>query len=52
MKFDNLVKGATAVYCDNQSAFALAKDNVHRPRSKHINIRYHFTREGQENEGM
>ena len=50
MKFGRLVERATTLYCDNQSAIALSKDNVDHPRSKHVDIRYHFTREAQENE--
>ena len=30
---------------DNQSSIALAKNPVHHPRTKHIDIRYHFIRE-------
>ena len=35
----------TMLYCDNQSAIALTKDDVHHQRTKHIDIRYHFIRE-------
>ena len=31
---------------DNQGALALAKNPVHHSRTKHIEIRYHFIREG------
>ena len=44
MKFDRPVKGATTVYCNNQSAiathFALASNNVHHPRNKHVDVRW------------
>ncbi|KAL1223477.1 Retrovirus-related Pol polyprotein from transposon TNT 1-94 [Cardamine amara subsp. amara] len=32
------------VYCDSLSAICLAKDQVHRERTKHIDVRYHFSR--------
>ncbi|GJS23203.1 hypothetical protein Tco_0451835 [Tanacetum coccineum] len=33
------------LYCDNKSAIALCCNNVQHPRSKHIDIRYHFIKE-------
>ena len=33
------------LYCDNQSAIAVAKDDQFHARTKHIDIRYHFIRE-------
>jgi hypothetical protein len=33
------------IYCDNQSAIALAKNDVFHQRTKHIDIRYHFIRQ-------
>ena len=33
------------VHVDNQGAIALAKNPVHHERSKHIDIKYHFSRE-------
>ena len=33
------------IHVDNQGAIALGKNPVHHERSKHIDIRYHFTRE-------
>ncbi len=33
------------LYCDNQAAIAISKNDVHHDRTKHINIRYHFIRE-------
>lgn len=35
----------TRLYCDNQSAIKLALNGGYRPRSRHIDIRYHFLRE-------
>jgi hypothetical protein len=35
----------TEMYEDNQSAIALTKDCRHQSRAKHIDIKYHFTRE-------
>ncbi|KIP03168.1 hypothetical protein PHLGIDRAFT_78019 [Phlebiopsis gigantea 11061_1 CR5-6] len=34
----------TQMYSDNQSAIAIAKDDRHHTRTKHIDIRYHFVR--------
>ena len=35
----------TPLFCDNNGAIALAKDNtVFHPRTKHIDVRYHFIR--------
>ena len=48
VKFECFIKDETTVYCDNQSAIALCKNSVHHARSKHIDIRYHFSREAQE----
>jgi hypothetical protein len=36
---------ATAIYEDNEGCIALAKNPVHHKRSKHIDVKYHFTRE-------
>lgn len=49
MKLDSLVQGPTSVSCDNQSAIALCNNSVYHSRSKHIDIRYHFSREALEN---
>jgi len=49
MGFTNLINSATTVFCDNQSAIQLSKNNVHHGRSKHIAIRYHFSKEASEN---
>lgn len=36
-------------FCDNQSAIQLNRNCVYHGRSKHIDIRYHFSREASEN---
>jgi hypothetical protein len=36
--------GATVLQCDNQAAIAIASDDVHHTRTKHIDIRHHFIR--------
>ena len=38
-------KGATIIYADNQGAIKLAENPVFQRRSKHISIRYHYTRD-------
>lgn len=45
MGFESYVINATNVYCDNQSAIELNKNNVFHGRSKHVDIRYHYSRE-------
>jgi hypothetical protein len=35
----------TIILMDNTTAIALAKNIVHHDRSKHIDVKYHFTRE-------
>jgi len=35
----------TTIFEDNQSALYLANNPLHKERTKHINIRYHFVRE-------
>nr|GEY24630.1 retrovirus-related Pol polyprotein from transposon TNT 1-94 [Tanacetum cinerariifolium] len=37
------------MYCDNKSAIALCCNNVQHSRSMHIDIRYHFIKEQDEN---
>ncbi|GJV64299.1 retrovirus-related pol polyprotein from transposon TNT 1-94 [Tanacetum coccineum] len=37
------------MYCDNKSAIALCCNNVQHPRSKHIDIRFHFIKEQVKN---
>lgn len=48
IKAYNLSQNATKIYCDNQSAIELCKNSVYHARSKHIDIKYHFSREAQE----
>jgi hypothetical protein len=44
------LKRPTPLFCDNNGARSLAKDGaVFHPRTKHIDIRYHFIRETVEN---
>ncbi|CAK9827765.1 Retrovirus-related Pol polyprotein from transposon TNT 1-94 [Anthophora retusa] len=45
MGFDKYVTKPIKILCDNQSAIKLAKDAIYHKRSKHIDIKYHFTRE-------
>ncbi|KAG7598335.1 Reverse transcriptase RNA-dependent DNA polymerase [Arabidopsis suecica] len=33
------------IFCDSQRAIALAKNNVHHERTKHIDVKYHYIRE-------
>ncbi|GKA09776.1 hypothetical protein Tco_0689209 [Tanacetum coccineum] len=37
------------LYYDNKSAIALCRNNVQHSRAKHIDVRYHFTKEQVEN---
>ena len=36
------------IFCDNQGAKSLTKDNTHHTCTKHIDVQYHFTREAVE----
>ena len=36
---------ATVLHCDNKSAIALASNDKHHQRTKHINVRHHFIRQ-------
>ena len=38
-------KTPVVIYCDNQSAIALTKNDTFHQRTKHIDIRYHFIRQ-------
>jgi hypothetical protein len=38
------VQGPTTLFSDNQSAIALTRDHQYHPRTKHIDVRYHFIR--------
>lgn len=40
-----LISCSTRLWCDNQSAIAVAKNPAHHGRTKHIDVRYHFIRE-------
>lgn len=42
---DEKLNGPTLLLCDNQSSIKLAESEAYRPRTKHIDIRYHHTRE-------
>lgn len=44
---DHYVHDPTDILCDNQSAIVLSKENMRHQRSKHIEIKYHFTRDAQ-----
>ncbi|GKE97433.1 hypothetical protein Tco_0020784 [Tanacetum coccineum] len=37
------------LYCDNKSEIALCCNNTQHSRAKHIDVRYHFTKEQVEN---
>jgi hypothetical protein len=39
----------TDIYSDNTSAITISKNDIHHERTKHIDIKYHFIREGQKN---
>lgn len=43
--FKSCVMDAIEIYCDNQRAIELNKNQVFHDQSKHIDIRYHFSRE-------
>lgn len=38
-------RGPTVLQCDNEAAIAIASDDVHHTRTKHIDIRHHFIRD-------
>ena len=40
------------MFCDNQSAIHLAKNQVYHARTKHIDVRYRFVREIIEEGGV
>ena len=40
-----LQKGKITVYCDNQSAIHLTKNQIHHERTKHVDVRLHFVRD-------
>lgn len=44
-ELDKSAPATVGIYCDNQSAISLSGNNAYKPRSKHIDIMYHHTRE-------
>lgn len=42
---DEKFNGPTLLLWDNQSSIKLAESEAYRPRTKHIDIRFHHTRE-------
>ena len=40
-----LPSGATRLFCDNDAASRLSEDHVWHPHTKHIRVKYHYTRE-------
>ena len=38
-------KGTTSIFCDNQAAKALTENPIHHDRTKHIDMKYHYTRD-------
>jgi hypothetical protein len=48
-EFTPPIRAPTTLYCDNQSAIELTKDDKFHARTKHIDIRFHFVREAVEN---
>ena len=47
-----LQTGATTLYEDNQGAIALSKNPKDHPRTKHIDVKYHYVRETIENKSI
>jgi hypothetical protein len=41
----NLAQSSTTMYCDNQGAIHLSKNEKTNARTKHINIRHHFIKD-------
>jgi hypothetical protein len=39
------VTETAVLYCDNQSALAISRNDVHHHRTKHIDIKHHFIRD-------
>lgn len=48
VEIDQNAEALTKIYCDNQSAIKLAEIDAYRPRTKHIDIRFHHIRENIE----
>ena len=38
------IKGPTTLFSDNQAAIAFTCDNQYHPRTKHIDVHYHWIR--------
>lgn len=45
MQFNEYVKDPTIIHCDNQSAILMCRNPMFHNRSKHVDIRYHYSRE-------
>lgn len=45
MEIDQATEKPTLVLCDNESAIKLGQSEAYRPRTKHIDIRFHHLRE-------
>ncbi len=48
IQIDSFLDNHVRLLCDNKSSIRLVHNPVHHNRSKHIQIRYHFIREKQE----
>jgi hypothetical protein len=46
------LKVKSTMYCDNQGAIALAKNDANHTKTKHIDIHYHFVREVVNNQQL
>lgn len=44
-EIDTKIAPKIKLYCDNQSTIKLAESDAFRPRTKHIDIRYHYIRD-------
>lgn len=44
MQFNEYIKEPTIVNCDNQSAILMCKNPMFHNRSKHVDIKYHYSR--------
>ncbi|KAG5887949.1 hypothetical protein JTB14_037342 [Gonioctena quinquepunctata] len=49
MGLGNITYQPIDIFCDNEGATELSKNNVFHARSKHIDIRHHFVRDAVEN---
>jgi hypothetical protein len=48
IQIDSFLNNHVRSLCDNQSSIRLVHNPIHHSRTKHIQIRYHFIREKQE----